>query len=262
MKTENFKTCSQSGFCARNRAFAHKATRLGAGWSSPYALDPSSVSLKDGALTGTVLKTVDTATGVTVKLPLTITFLESGAARVVLDEEKRKTRDIELRHGSKVRKERYNEAADWTIVGGLETSKRAKVNKGEVGQTRVIFGKKGQHEVIITHKPFGLEFKRDGETQVKMNDAGLLNVEHWRAKIEKPEKAADENAEGNGEEKTEENNGVDESTWWEESFGGNTDSKPRGPESVAIDITFPGYEHIFGIPEHTGPMSLKETRYV
>lgn len=78
-------------------------------------------------------------------------------------------------------------------------------------------------------------------------------MEHWRPKIEKEKKE--------GEEETiAETISVDESTWWEESFGGNTDSKPRGPESVGLDVTFPGYEHVFGIPEHTGPMSLKETR--
>ena len=53
---------------------------------------------------------------------------------------------------------------------------------------------------------------------------------------------------------------MDESTWWEESFGGNTDSKPKGPESIGLDITFPGYEHVFGIPMHAAPLSLKETR--
>ena len=52
----------------------------------------------------------------------------------------------------------------------------------------------------------------------------------------------------------------DESTWWDETFGGNTDSKPKGPESVAMDINFLGFEHVYGLAEHTGPLSLKETR--
>ena len=77
-----------------------------------------------------------------------------------------------------------------------------------------------------------------------------MNVEHWRAKVDTPKK------EDGAEETTE----ASEETWWDESFGGNTDSKPRGPESVALDITFPGYDHVFGIPEHTGPLSLKQTR--
>jgi alpha 1,3-glucosidase len=33
-----------------------------------------------------------------------------------------------------------------------------------------------------------------------------------------------------------------------------------GPESVGLDITFPGFEHVYGIPEHATSLSLKETR--
>jgi alpha 1,3-glucosidase len=74
----------------------------------------------------------------------------------------------------------------------------------------------------------------------------------------------DEKKEGEEETKEEEKKieepVQDESTWWDESFGGNTDSKPRGPEAVALDITFPGYAHVFGIPEHATRLSLKTTR--
>ena len=47
--------------------------------------------------------------GAAVSFPLHITFLKLGLARINLDEERRQTGDIELRHGSKARKERYNE---------------------------------------------------------------------------------------------------------------------------------------------------------
>lgn len=33
-----------------------------------------------------------------------------------------------------------------------------------------------------------------------------------------------------------------------------------GPESLSLDITFPGYSHVFGIPQHASPFSLKPTR--
>lgn len=97
-----------------------------------------------------------------------------------------------------------------------------------------------------------------------------MNMEHWRAKVEKPaeekKEGEEEQKEGEEEQKEEEKSqapqGEDESTWWEETFGGNTDSKPRGPEAVALDISFPGYDHVFGIPEHATRLSLKTTRYV
>lgn len=221
-------------------------------FQSPYALDDASVKFDKGILTGTVLKTL--STNEKVRLPLTVAFYESGVARVTVDEEKRQKGEIELRHGSKARKERYNEAQKWAIVGGTKISSGAAVKEAPKGKTTVVYGPESKFEAVITHSPFGVEFKRDGETQIKFNDRQFMNIEHWRPKVDKP-------APAEGEEKKEEAaQGEDESTWWEESFGGNTDSKPRGPESVALDVSFPGYEHVYGIAEHTGPLSLRETR--
>jgi alpha 1,3-glucosidase len=267
VKQHDFKKCDQSGFCKRNRQLADDAA-ASSSWTSPYALDAASITFKDGQLSATVLKTLKLGDE-KVKLPLTVTFLDSGVARVTLDEERRQKGDIELRHNSKARKERYNEAGKWALVGGLKVSAGAALSdKAEEGFTKVFYGEGGKHQAIIRHAPFGIEFQRDGETQVKFNDRGLINVEHWRQKVEKPyeeekkegeeEKKEDDKKE---EEKKEEVKGEDEGTWWEESFGGNMDTKPRGPESVALDISFPGYEHVFGIPEHATRLSLKTTRY-
>ncbi|KAI9847935.1 MAG: hypothetical protein M1837_001452 [Sclerophora amabilis] len=250
VKHENFKTCDKSGFCKRNRAYADATNAFGSRWESPYKLLPDSIIFKNGRLEGIIVKTaVDT--GHQARLPLTVTFLESGTARVTVDEEKRLKGDIELRHGSIARKERYNEAAAWAIVGGLEISKTAVLSgHKEDGVTKVLYGPEKKFEAVIRHAPFGVDFRRDDQTHVRLNERGFLNVEHWRPKIEKlTEEGADEKPAAE-----------DESTWWEETFGGNTDSKPKGPEAVALDISFPEYEHVFGIPEHTGPLSLKETR--
>ncbi|CAG7923199.1 unnamed protein product [Penicillium olsonii] len=244
VKRKDFKTCEQSGFCKRNRAYADHASALGTSWSSPYELDPATVHFKDGLLTGIIIKT--TTSNEKVRLPLTVSFLESGAARILVDEEKRLQGDIEMRHGSQANKKRYDEAEQWAIVGGLEVSKSATLNaQSETGFTNVLYGPGDAFQAIVRHAPFGIDFQRDGETHVQLNHQGLLNLEHWRPKVDVPE----------GESAAE-----DESTWWEETFGGNTDSKPRGPESIALDVTFPGYSHVFGIPEHADSLSLKETR--
>jgi len=267
VKRENFKTCDQSGFCKRNRAYADTVAALSS-WSSPYRLERGTIKLNNGILTGAVYKKLQDSEE-NIKLPLTITFYESGTARVSVDEEKRQKGQIELRHDSKARKERYNEAEKWAIVGGTALGVGAAINKeSEKGTTRVVYGPGSKFEAIITHNPFGIEFKRDGETQIKFNDRGLLNVEHWRRKVEKPpvESKSESSESSTGSDNaaaTSEptpNASEDESTWWEESFGGNTDGKARGPEAVALDISFPGYEHVFGIAEHAGPLSLKETR--
>ncbi|KAL5355356.1 glycosyl hydrolases family 31-domain-containing protein [Aspergillus floccosus] len=245
VKHENFKKCSQSGFCKRNRAFADDVSAKGSSWTSPYEIEPSSLHFKNGKLQGTILKSI--SDNEKVRLPLAVSFLDSGAARVVVDEEKRLKGEIELRHNSPVRKERYDDAEKWVLVGGLDASTTTTLSsESEAGYTKISYGPDNKFQAIIRHAPFSMEFQRDGETHVQLNSKGFLNLEHWRPKVDAPE-----GTDGSQE---------DQSTWWEETFGGNTDSKPRGPESVAMDITFPGYSHVFGIPEHADSLSLRETR--
>ena len=258
VKHGDFKRCEQSGFCKRNRDYADTAATQGSSWISPYRLDVPSISVKDGWVKATVLKAVEGQSN-PVRLPLSISFLQSGAARIELDEEKRQKGEIELRHGSNIRKERYNEAAKWAIVGALETGKSGLVESDQ-DHTFVKYGPDGSYQARIYHQPFRIEFVRDGQVHVAFNGKGLMNIEHWRPKVEKKVEEPKEGEEAKPSGSAEPENSVDESTWWEESFGGNTDSKPRGPESIALDIAFPGYEHVYGIPEHAGPLSLKETR--
>ncbi|KAL9099391.1 MAG: hypothetical protein Q9163_005102 [Psora crenata] len=254
VKHENFKTCEQSGFCMRNRAYADTAASLGTSWTSPYILDGKTLEIANGHLTAILLKSIGEGQP-PVELPLTIRFQEPGVARVSIDELKRQKGDIKLRHDSHARKERYNEVEKWATVGGV------KVDTGVVGQTVdnetiVSYGPGSRYKAIIKHEPFAINFLRDEQVQVKLNSNGLMNMEHWRPKVDK------EHSEGEDVKEGEEHQvkGEDESTWWEESFGGSTDSKPKGPESVGMDITFPEYEHVYGIPGHAGPLSLRETR--
>ncbi|KIX08989.1 uncharacterized protein Z518_00067 [Rhinocladiella mackenziei CBS 650.93] len=253
VKHHDFKRCDQSGFCKRNRALADSMIEKGSPASSPYRLDVSSIKFKDGQLQGSIVKPIPGNDAV--KLPLTIAFLDRGNARVTIDEEKRRKGEIELRHGSVARKERYDEAGAWALTGaGLQSQRTATLKQVSKDATEVSWGPDGHLKAVIRHAPFGMEFWSGDEKQVVLNGRGFMNVEHWRPKIDKP--AADENQiEQEIIEPAE-----DESTWWEESFGGNTDSKPKGPESVAMDITFPGYGHVYGLAEHAGPLSLKETR--
>lgn len=252
MKRENFKTCDQSGFCKRNRALADAAAKQSTTWRAPYELSSSTVKIEKGQLKGTILKTI--GAGSLVELPAIIRFLRSGAVRLIVDEKSRQKKEIELRHGSIARKERYNEAADWTLVGGLEADESAIIDtKKSKDVIHVKYGPEGAYEATIKLRPFAIDFRRDGELHIQLNERGLFNVEHWRPKLEK-------SAEEAGQKSQDPNVSEDEGTWWEESFGGATDRKPRGPESVGIDITFPGYEHVMGIPEHASPLSLRETR--
>ena len=252
VKHHDFKRCDQSGFCKRNRALADDMTSKGGPASSPYQLEPSSIKLKNGQLDGYILKSV--AGGEKVKLPLTISFLDRGKTRITIDEEKRQKKDIEMRHGSAARKERYNQAGAWALTGaGLQAQKSAKISQPSKGTSEITWGDNSQFKMVISHAPFGVELWSGGNKQVTLNDHGFMNVEHWRPKVDKP--TSEEGSEAKVVESEE-----DESTWWDETFGGNTDTKPKGPESVAMDITFPGFDNVYGLAEHTGPLSLKGTR--
>jgi len=46
---------------------------------------------------------------------------------------------------------------------------------------------------------------------------------------------------------------------WEEKFGDHHDSKPFGPMSVGMELTFPASNHLFGLPEHASSTQLKTT---
>ena len=244
-KHEKFKTCGQFGFCQRNRALADRESDTS--WQSPYNLDSGTLRFDSGQLKGTLWKTL--ASGASIELPILVSFLESGAARVTVDEAKRIAEDISI-PSDKVNKRRYDEAENWTITCGLELSKSAIINPetdhetAGTGFTRILFGQERQFEAIIQHAPFKVDFRIKGRTHVQLNSRGLLNLEHWRPRDHVGEADTDE----------------DQSTWWEETFDGHTDSKPRGPESVGIDVSFPGYTHVFGIPEHADSLSLRETR--
>lgn len=229
---------------------------LGNSWTSPYTLSSKTFKVENGCVSAILLKSLGQDLQ-SVELPLKITFLQSGAARITVDETKRRLGEIELRHGSQARKERYDEASNWAIIGGEKPDRSAKVNTSSK-ETVVNYGPDGLYRAVISHSPFSIDFFRDDQLHVKLNGNGLMNMEQWRPKAEKPEmKEGEEPKEG--EQPVEQSE--DESTWWEETFGGNTDSKPKGPESVGLDIIFPGYEHVYGIPGHASSLSLKQTRY-
>lgn len=49
---------------------------------------------------------------------------------------------------------------------------------------------------------------------------------------------------------------------WEENYKSHHDTKPHGPEAVALDFSFPGAEQVYGVPEHADSLALKSTGYI
>jgi alpha 1,3-glucosidase len=52
---------------------------------------------------------------------------------------------------------------------------------------------------------------------------------------------------------------LDREGLWEENFQSHKDSKPYGPMSIGMDITFPKSRHLYGLPEHASSTVLKTT---
>eukprot|EP01137_Pigoraptor_chileana_P034251 Opistho-2@26520 len=96
--------------------------------------------------------------------------------------------------------------------------------------------------VFVTHSPFRIDILHKEALVLRLNARGLMNFEHTRARDDGHDTAAD----GEGA--------------WDESFKTHRDSKPNGPQSVAMDVTFTNFEHVYGIPEHASRLSLPSTK--
>lgn len=260
VKHEDFKTCKQSSFCRRNRALAERASNQGSHFLHPYEIDPATMELSSGVLKATVIKTINKGS-TKLELPLQITFMTSGVARFTLDEKRRRDLDILLPESKEklVNKARFNEAEKYTIVGGLDLDATVTSMQTKEGVSRIKYGPSSSYEIEIVHSPLKVVFWRDGNVEIILNDRGFMNMEHWRPKDEADTKLMTNEGDEMGEKVNYSNDEEDREGMWEENFNGKPDSKPRGPESIGMDITFAGYADVYGLPEHTGPLSLKET---
>ncbi|KAM0791314.1 hypothetical protein ACM66B_005786 [Microbotryomycetes sp. NB124-2] len=249
VKRHDFKTCQQSGFCRRNRALADRSNEH-KHWTSPYSLERPQYS--GGKLTARV----SNALYPSINFKLDVVIHNDGVARVLIDE-------------VDGLRQRYNEAGKWAIQVEPTLARDGDVHLTTSKDETALTYYHGKHKLVIQHSPILLTFYRDEQPHVVLNDKGLFNMEHFRVK-----QLGNESAEVvvQDKEHPDEQKVIvkeeafpgflpkDDDGMWEESFGGNTDSKPKGPESFSLDITFPGYEHVFGIPQHASSLSLKQTR--
>ncbi len=40
---------------------------------------------------------------------------------------------------------------------------------------------------------------------------------------------------------------------------GRSDSKRKGPQAISLDLAFPGFDHVYGLPERATSLALKPT---
>lgn len=236
VKRHDFKTCTQSGFCRRNRALADRAADHGPAWQSPYAL-AAPPRFARGTLSAAVTNRLFPA----VQFRLEVRFHRDGTARVVMDE-------------VDGLRQRYNEAARWALdqephVDDDGDDQRFSVQHGK-GFTSVSYGG-GHNELRLDHAPLAVTFLRDGQPHVVLNERKLFNMEHFRVKTvgEQPDELVVQDPDHPGEQrvivKDEAFPGFlppDEDGMWEETFGGKTDSKPKGASRSLLPSSAASHE--------------------
>nr|CAD7567836.1 unnamed protein product [Timema californicum] len=117
--------------------------------------------------------------------------------------------------------------------------------------------KAGDNKVKIYGAPFRLDFYSGDHLVISSNARGLMRFEHIR---QKPEKKEEVEGEQLAEEAPVDDDTASDPGAWEENFKSFQDSKPNGPEAVALDFSFVGAQNAFGIPEHADSFALKSTK--
>ncbi|XP_055711223.1 neutral alpha-glucosidase AB [Phlebotomus papatasi] len=226
----NFKTCDQSSFCRRCRKVE--------GGDSPYELQLSTAKTFPDHVTVDVLNKDNDQVFV-----LKVVGLKGNKFHVEIDEKS-------------PLKPRYRVV---DALNGNPATESVSVKKGE-GTIEV---ETGPNRAVLVASPFRIDFFHGEVLQVSANAKGLMKFEHLRKKPEPVPQEAEEAPEG----APEEDNNIerpkssedDDPGSWEENFKSHHDSKPNGPEAIAMDFTFPEAEVLFGIPEHADSFALKPT---
>ncbi|KAG1665345.1 Neutral alpha-glucosidase AB [Nymphon striatum] len=239
----NFKTCDQSGFCRRNRKIVAR--------ESSYVLQKDTIKTEPSYFSGEILNTQNN-----VVLKLEFFSLANNTGRLKINEKN----PIKARYEVKE-----------SLVSEL---KYDSLSVKETGSNTVTYSF-GDNQVIVNYQPFRMDFYSGEEVVLTFNSRGLMNFEHLRLKPAPPEEKPvdpDSDVENPEDQKKEENvenapennppapPEEEETDLWEETYKSFTDSKPNGPSSIGIDLTFYGFDNVYGIPEHADDFSLKSTK--
>ncbi|CAM9234956.1 unnamed protein product [Chrysoparadoxa australica] len=277
---KKFRTCESTGFCKRNRP-PPKAPL--------FQLDPTSISAGADGITGSITQTPGDPT----PLELEIKLYTSGSCRLRVTEttyQRWQPRDVLIEDGAGMI------PAPYRLL--LETSEGiptwAKKELADGAGMAVSYGEEGQEEgfLSVRFNPFEAKIWNavTGEVAVQVNPQQMMHFEKKRDReaTAREMKEADNEAHvkqedggktvldywedgraiySDGTRETREeydarvghNHQVVGEGMWEESFDGHSDTKPDGPVSVGVDVSFPGSSHLYGIPEHATSMKLKGT---
>lgn len=228
----NFKTCDQSGFCKLQRAVAEG--------SCLYELQLNSLK-NDGE--GKVVGELVQPGKDDENLFLEIWGLKDNSVRVLINERNSEHKRYEVKDalvGPPV-----PTPIQWHVDGANSAT--------------VKFSEKSK--AVLYAKPFRIELiGESGEPIISLNSKGKLFWEHYKKKEEvkaedlfKSSEEVKKDAIPDGEAGAHDEKGITE------SWKSHLDSRPYGPSSVGLDISFQGFQHVYGIPEHADSFSLRST---
>uniref|UniRef100_A0A182QSP4 Glucosidase II subunit alpha n=1 Tax=Anopheles farauti TaxID=69004 RepID=A0A182QSP4_9DIPT len=113
-------------------------------------------------------------------------------------------------------------------------------------------------KVTVQVAPLKVDFFQHERLVVTANGKGMMRFEHLRRKPEPKQDQPDEEQKGEGGGGADDQP-ADDPGAWEENFKSHHDSKPKGPEGLALDFTFPQAKVVFGVPEHADSFALRHT---
>ncbi|KAI9155933.1 glucosidase II [Blastocladiella emersonii ATCC 22665] len=228
VKREDFKTCAQSAFCRRHRAWPAVVPSLPSAWTATPSPNPA----KDAWRASLVAPNTPSP------LTLEVTSLGNAAVRVrVVDPADPRPRVFS--------------AAEVALVARTGDGEVTVVREDKTGATLRV----GKAEVRVTYTPLRVALVTGGVEQVVVNDRNWLRVETGAV--------ADLDALVAGvedEEKAKAWRAAEEDGVGKEGFKEHTDSKPYGARSVGFDLTFPATAHAYGLAEHATDFNLPSTR--
>eukprot|EP00842_Homolaphlyctis_polyrhiza_P006207 jgi/Hompol1/6588/HPOL_000454-RA len=163
---------------------------------------------------------------------------------------------------------RFAGAANYALVNDEPLKTRFVKELLSTHEIRLRFGPGKRNSLALFASPFRFEFAVDGVPAISFNERGYFYLERLRTKGDRSAEPAvaskiPESPENPLTERSIEIDNLRDrlvSNLWEEDFAAKTDSKPRGPSSFGLDISFPGSSNGYGLPEHASGFSLKTTR--
>ncbi|XP_053473680.1 neutral alpha-glucosidase AB-like isoform X1 [Ictalurus furcatus] len=250
----NFKTCEQSAFCKRQRELKPD--------QSPYRALLDTLELSDSRITLQLINDNNK-----VRLLLELYRLQGNMTRVKINELKPLRPRYEVRD---------------VLITDPPTKPMTVVTQDKNGVVLSLGA--DERRLIVSAQPFRLDIIEGPLVLLSLNSRGLLAFEHLRlrkdtishkitstfgsmwdsiksvfsSKQDPEEAGGSESAEDAGDE-GEEGKEEEKPGMWEETFKTHSDSKPNGPTSISLDFSFPGVEHVYGIPEHADTLKLKNT---